>query len=513
LYPRGAAAPTFSLIICARLVGRVASVLLTRRGAGVITATGERSASFGHRIPLPDGDADGVYAGWHWDGAQLAIETDRYGMYPLFASTTRDTCVIATDLEAVLDLGAARALDYDALAVFLRVGFFLGSDTAFSAVRAVPPRAVLEWTADGPRLSPRLPPAQRHAFTRDDAIDGFAETFRRAIARRLPRGDFQVPLSGGRDSRHIVLALLEAGAPPSACVTISHFPPRGGDDVAVAADLCDRVRIPHLVLRQRRDRLRAEREKNRCTHFCTDEHAQFMVLADHLRASTRETYDGIAGDVLSQSGYLNREIHARFERRHARAVAEYILDGYGTSVSDAALQRLLAPRLFREVSRERALHRLEQEVLAHAGAPNPTSSFFFWNRTRREVALSPFGVMRPITVYAPYLDRDVFDLLAGLPASMLMDRMLHTDTIARAYPAAAGLRYEARAPLADSRGMRGLAVQLAALATSQRSMLRPATLIPGLAATAVDGRAQRMWHVPLTIYLHQLAALASARAT
>jgi len=496
-----------------RFVGRVTSIVLTRRDDGSFAATGDLSASFGHRIPLPDGDTDGIYAGWHWDGEQLRIETDRYGFYPLFAWTTRNTCVIASDLEALLALGAPRALDYDALSVFLRVGFFVGADTPFAAVRAVPPRAVLEWTGEGPRLVARLPTVVRHVLTRDEAIDRFVETFRTAIARRLPGENFQVPLSGGRDSRHILLALVEAGARPTACVTISHFPPRGADDVAVAAELCRTIRLPHVVLRQRRDRLEAEREKNRCTHFCTDEHAQFISVADHLRLSTRETYDGIAGDVLSQSAYLNPEVHARFERRRALGAAEYILDGYGTSVSDRALERLVAPRVFRQVPRERALERLRPEVLAHAAAPNPTSSFFFWNRTRREVALSPFAVMRGLTVYAPYLDRDVFNLLAGLPASLLMDRALHTDAIARAYPAMAGVRYEARLPDQRAAGTRRLAIQLARLVASDRAVLRPATLLPGLMATAVGGNAARLWYTPLSIYLDQLARLVADRAT
>ena len=493
-------------------MGRVAALVLTRRDAAGITASGDLSASFGHRIPLPDGDTDGIYAGWHWDGSQLVIETDRYGIYPLFAWTTPDSFALSSDLEALLGLGAPRTLDYDALSVFLRVGFFVGTDTPFRAIRAVPPRPVLEWTADGPRLLARRPPVVRHALTRDQAIDGFVETFRIAIARRLPAAEFQLPLSGGRDSRHILLALLEAGARPSACVTVPHFPPRGGDDVAVAAELCRSVGIPHVVLRQSRDRRQAEWLKNRWTHLCTDEHAQFMAVAEHLRASTRETYDGIAGDVLSQSSYLNAEIHARFKRRHGRGVADYLLDGYGTSVSDAALKRLVAPEVFREVPRERAIDRLLEEVLVHAPAPNPTSSFFFWNRTRREVALSPFALMRDVQVYAPYLDRDVVNLLTGLPASLLMDRTLHTDAIARAYPSVAGVRYEARTRDQRGAGTRRLALELARLAASQRDMLRPSTLLPGLFATVLDGSTARLWHTPLLIYLHQLAQVASARA-
>jgi asparagine synthase (glutamine-hydrolysing) len=194
-------------------------------------------------------------------------------------------------------------------------------------------------------------------------------------------------------------------------------------------------------------------------------------------------------------------------------VAEYILDGYGTGVSETALGRVVTPDVFREVPRQRAIERLVQETLLHASAPNPTSSFFFWNRTRREVALSPFGVMRPTKVYAPYLDRDLFALLAGLPASVVMDRALHTDAIARAYPAVAGVRYEARTRNQRAAGTRRVALQLALLAASPGAMLRPATLLPGLLATAVNGRAARLWFTPLVVYLNQLARVASERAT
>jgi hypothetical protein len=318
-----------------------------------------------------------------------------------------------------------------------------------------------------------------------------------------------MPLSGGRDSRHILLALIEAGRPPEACVTVEHFPPRGNDDIAVAADVCRRLGVRHIVLSQRPDRLAAEREKNTATHYCTDEHAQFVELADHLRRSTPVTYDGIAGDVLSQSSYLTPAAHAVFERGDPEACARYVLDD-DSMVSERALSHLIAPALLREVPRARAVARLAREIAAHREAPNPVASFFFWNRTRREIALSPFALMRGVTVYAPYLDRDVFDLLAGLPASLVMDRRLHTDAIARAYPAMADVPYEARTVEHPRRWrQRQAAAGIGRVAITSRRMLNAPALAPAVLATLVDGHPHRLWHTSLAIYLAQLGALAT----
>jgi asparagine synthetase B (glutamine-hydrolysing) len=489
----------------------VAVIDLVRGADGRVSATGAARGELGHRVRHADGTCDGIYAGWRWDGGALAIEQDRYGFHPLFAWTTPARVVLAASVAALLDAGAPRDLDHEALSVFLRVGFFLGDDTPFRAIRALPPQAALRWSDSGPALDgapPRMPPPQ--SITRDQAIDELIVRFRAAMARRAPQSPFELPLSGGRDSRHILFELSAAGTLPRACVTVEHFPPRGNDDVAIAGEVCRRLRLPHVVIRQDADRAGAEREKNVRTHYCSDEHSQFVVLARHLRASTAATYDGIAGDVLSQSSYLNAAVQALVERRDALAIARYVLDGYGVMVTDAALARLLAPAVWREVPRERAEARLAREIARHLDAPNPVSSFFFWNRARREIALGPYALMRDVTVYAPYLDRQVFELLASLPASLEMDRRLHTDAIARAFPQHADIPYERKT--ARSRRpwlQRRLAASLARDVVANRGLLRARTLLPGVLATVADGNAERLWHTALTVYLAQLGALAS----
>ena len=465
------------------------------RGPGGPVVEGDRACNAGHRIQLPDGDLDGIYAGWRWDGRELVVEQDRCGFFPLFEATRQGERTLSTDLLTLVEQGASRGLDLDALSVFTRLGFFVGADTPFLGIRAV--------------LPPPLP-RKRSDIRRSEAVDGFIDLFRQAMLRRRPSGPVVMPLSGGRDSRHVLFELCGAGHPPAACVTVRHFPPRANDDEAVAREICGALGIEHRVLPQPRDRASAERRKNVLTHLCTDEHAQFMVLADHLRANTAETYDGIGGDVLSQSTYLQPEIHGRFMRGDHRGVAGFLLEGYGTTMSEGALKRVLAPALLRELPRERAMARLVAEVAKHQDAANPTGSFFLHNRTRREIALAPYGLMRGITVYAPYLDRDLFDFLASLPAELLMDRALHSDAIARAWPRYARLPYERKGmTIQDRWAQRRLAAALGAAVMRKRSkrLLRPSSLLPPLAATAVDGASQRLWHATLVLYLDQLAQM------
>jgi len=460
-------------------------------------AEGDLTCRAGHVIDRGGGVRDGIYAGWQWDGRELAIEQDRYGLFPLFEWRSPESRTISTDLLALVGQGAPLDPDFDALAVFLRVGFFVGDDTPFRAIRALV-RAVPQPAA--------LP------LSRDEAIDAFLELFARALARRPASGAFHLPLSGGRDSRHILFALCDAGHPPDACVTVRHFPPRANDDELIARELCAALGITHRVLDQPDGRAPLERRKNVATHLCTDEHAQFVALADHLRAHTRETYDGIAGDVLSQSAYLRREVQEKFDGGDIRGVAEFVLDGYGTMMSERALARLLAPAVVKEVTRERAVARLTTELARYADAPNPIAAFFFANRTRREIALAPYALMRDITVFAPYLDHDLFDLLAALPARLLMDRALHTEAIARAWPQHTRIPYERKGLLVEDRwAARALAAELlrASVRGPARAWLRTSAIAPALGATLLDGHAGRLWGASLLLWLDQTAAAAA----
>jgi asparagine synthase (glutamine-hydrolysing) len=414
------------------------SRLTVCRAPGGFAVVGNTGFSWGRKVAsAPARPPDGAYLSWTWDGSTLELESHPDGFVPVYYWLHREGISVSTSILALLEQGAPPDLDHQALSVFMRLGFYLGEDTPFKAIRALPASGRLRWSHR--ELSfPGSPPSPPRTTTigRPDALAEYARLFRQAVARRAPRGPFAVPLSGGRDSRHIVLELLSQGHRPDFCVTASNLPPRNAEDVRVATRLARTLDLRHIVAEQSRWRLNAELSKNEQTSFCADEHTWAMPIADVLAAKVGEAYDGIGGDVLSAGLFLDESTLRVYQEGRYQDVARTLLNNW--SIPESTLRSIVGPALRRQLSRESAEERVIAELGKFGGWHNPLTAFYFFNRTRREISLYAVSMlMDRVNVLCPYLDRDVVDFLTSLPAELFLDHTFHTDTIAAHYP-----RYE-----------------------------------------------------------------------
>lgn len=476
---------------------------------------GQADAECGYRFPAVNHGVDeGIFARWHWNGTRLVVHNDRYGIHPLFwFQPPGGGIAVSTSLIRLLQLGASAELDTEALAVFFRLGFFVGDDTPFSAIKAVPPHAAFAW--ENGKLECHgnpLPTPTSTQASRDDAIDHYIALFAQAMEKQtaVPE-NFAVPVSGGRDCRHILLELHRIGRRPTLCVSARDNPPDPNQDPEIARQLCQELGFEFVVIDQQLSLLAAQIRKNRETEFCASAHGWYVALADFLNARFDGVYDGLAGDVWSQSSFLDSRLHTVFRGRDTRAIATALVEKNAASYS--GLHRVLSGKLNKSASLEIAVHRIAREVGKHLDMPNPIASFFFWNRTRRMTALAPYGLLKGIRrVHAPFLDHDLFDFMATLPADMLMDRAFHTDAIARAYPAFAHIPYanHKAAPPADDTHIQARFLTEAA----HRFLLRrPSPLLNNviprtklLAGMLSRGRI-RPCVSPLVIYLDQIDSI------
>ena len=190
----------------------------------------------------------------------------------------------------MLALGAPKDLDYDALAVFLRIGLFIGDDTPFKHIKSLPPDVSFFWGIGNLTIVGNYPVSKPVDISEDNAIDQFIALFRQSMQRRLSADEkFILPLSGGKDSRHILLELDHLGCRPESTITLRPYPPYYDEDIRVAGMVSEALGIDHTALERKNSYFVDELRALEITSYVSDEHAWFLALADHLKNKTKIT--------------------------------------------------------------------------------------------------------------------------------------------------------------------------------------------------------------------------------
>ena len=462
-----------------------------------------------------------IFGEWHWDGNQVTVRNCKFGFFPLFYYAAENRFGVAPSVERLLECGAPTDLDDAALSTFLRLGFVVGEETVFRHIRMVPPGGEVRWSGGKPKISGGYIFPRRQNLSRQAAIDGYGELFRQAVQRRASKGvKFGLPLSGGRDSRHILLELNALGIRPEVCFTNHDFPPYRTENIRIAGLLASRLNIPHRVLGQSGSEMRAEIRKNRINSYRAIEDTWAVNLYPEVARYTPIVYEGTGGDV-SAGLYLYRKHVELLEKDRIEELADQILTHWLTwKASEDALARILSKDAARRFSKEIAVEHLAKELNRHMSAPSPLLSFYFWNRERGVNAPQAFAIAREAGVAAvtPYMDHDVVNFLASLPEDMYMDKAFHTETIHRMHPAFREIPFAgADTPLIEKNWhYRRLLLEIGAylFLNGKNQLVEKEQTVRRLLAlalkTGVNVRQRARWIAPYTVlYLTQLENLSS----
>jgi asparagine synthase (glutamine-hydrolysing) len=412
---------------------------------GRTTLAGTARAFVGHRCDRPDSSL-GLYGGWDWDGTSLTADVDPLGYFSLFVYCKGPEIAVSPSILQLLALGADAEPDRVALAVFHRIGHFLGEDTPFRHIKVLPPGGRLVWRDGVATISGTLPIPREQNLSRAQAVEGFIELPRAAIRRFLDawNGPVVLPLSGGRDSRHILLELVHQGRKPDTVATF-HQGGRSLDrEVQAARAVASRAGVRHTLLGHSRPRLRDGLRALLLTQLCADEHAQMMPMHDFLGGNPEAAVlDGIGGDILTNPDDDAAEFFARARAGDFDGIARNLVAGHGRVISRSGdpggAGAIYSPDL-----QEAAIDRIAQAIRVFEAAPDPYQAFWFWNRTRREISFVSTGILGGAAMIAcPFLSPEFVELGLSLPFSVTRDQRLHDDAIAQAYPDFADIPYDA----------------------------------------------------------------------
>ncbi|WP_137110105.1 hypothetical protein [Rhodobacter sp. SY28-1] len=421
-----------------------APVLHLRFQGGQVTATGAAQAFIGHRSDPPDSSL-GLYGSWSWDGTTLQAEVDPLGYFSLFVYCKGPEIAVSPSILQLLALGTDPEPDPVALAVFHRIGHFLGEGTPFRHIKVLPPAGRLVWKDGMATVTGSLPVPREQSLSRAQAVEGFIELPRMAIRRFLASwdGPIALPLSGGRDSRHILLELCHQGRKPDTVATFHQGGRYLDREVQAARALASRAGVRHALLGHPRPRLRNALRALLLTQLCADEHAQMMPMHDFLGGTHgMATLDGIGGDILTNPDDDAADFFTRARKGDFDGIARNLAAGHGRVISGSG-HTGGAGAIYSPDLEEAAIARISDAIRAFEAAPDPYQAFWFWNRTRREISFVSTGILGGAAMVAcPFLSPEFVELGLSLPFSVTRDQRLHDDAIAQAYPDFADIPYE-----------------------------------------------------------------------
>lgn len=271
----------------------VAPFFLARREGDKVVTRGRECW-----LSAPPGKGAMLRGQWAWCDGVLGAQVDRYGFFNLFCYEKDGVIALSPSLLQLVAEGCDATPDRRALAVFHRLGIFVGDDTPLAHVRVLPPGGKLHWDGSGPaRITGGEAVPREQQIDRDGAVEGMIEHFRAAVGRALAEcpGPFHVPLSGGRDSRHILLEVLHQGRRPTACVTFHHNGAALNREAQAARALCQRLGVAHDILGYARPRIADTFRALAMTGLCADKHAQMMPLHDYFWAARAPVSTGSRG--------------------------------------------------------------------------------------------------------------------------------------------------------------------------------------------------------------------------
>jgi len=469
------------------------------------TCEGVSDCVLGHQIDRGRNTApDGIFVEWHWKNDVLTVRNDRYGMYPAFYYASETEFAISPSIFQLLEFCAPASINWPGLGAFFRVGCFIGNDTIFEHIHALPTNTTLTWSNGKLSVTGEYASVSTASLSRDDAVDCYIDLFRSAINRRLPDHDaMAMPLSGGRDSRHILFELNRVGRKPKYCVTGRRYPPDRSEDERIASLLAQAVGVEHVLVGPPSRQVDSYIRANIKTNMTAPRRGWKFSILERLRQDATVSYDGIAGDMLSGGSALNPK---RVELMESGRYEDFCRLIFGDT--EQVLRSIIPDEQVDKMNDEIVMERFLQELPKHADAANPTTSFYFWNRTRRFDSTNPYGMLREIdTVYSPFLDHDLVDFLLSLDVSFNTGTWFHDEVIARAYPEYKDIPFE----IPNSRLTRGALQTLRTtrelgslcLAESPEYMLRKKFIWPRLMfrLASLGFSTAGAWFVPQIVYL------------
>lgn len=379
-----------------------------------------------------------------WDEARQehVVITDRLGaMHGYYVLRGDRVAAISTDLADLTRQASARELDWEAIATFFSMGFFLDDRTYFKDIRIFQPASIYRISAVGEILEHRRYWEWHHAVDRarsySDTIDQYDVLLRQAVERCASEGRAILPLSGGLDSRTLALMMPEGIETQS--YSYGYTPDSVETQIAAqVASARGFTFTAHTVQPYLFDRLE---EIVTVLHGSQDvTQARQMSINAWVRERADAVLTGLWGDVwcdqMGAADGLPEGVSAaelaqqKMQKRGRVWLIEHVAR---PNLSGTDPESLVTERIAVGVRRFEHIEDVDFRIKAYK-----TSRWAFrWSNASLR-GFEPGAVPR-----IPFYDIDLVDFFCTVPTEYVRDRRLQIDHLKRYAPDLARIRWQA----------------------------------------------------------------------
>lgn len=386
--------------------------------------------------------ADAGVCGLVLEGRRRFLHSAVNGLAPVYWLEDRGATYFCSRIDPLVRSSPARlSIDWDAWAAILALRYPLDLRTPFAEIRRLPQSSRLRRRFGRSALS-----EERWPWSEVEPVEDQATSAERVVTALqdflapLP-GDIVCPLSGGRDSRMLFLALAGEGKVASAATVPDD---EGGSfEEDHAAIVADAFGVHHERLRGDESTYVAEwEERARRVEYEFVDHAWLVPLSDRLAGAEAPVPDGFAIDSFFSLGrhfYTPETLDTSDPRPASQALFE-TLRRYGRP-------ELALEESFREPLVARAREQFLDVADRYEGHPAQTFLTFYATRSRRGISTYATKLLGDRSQVVVPGAGDAF-ARAGLSASVAakLSGGLYRAVFDAIAPAAAALPSTAEAP-------------------------------------------------------------------
>ncbi len=372
----------------------------------------------------------GTWAKWNYRDGELTIENDCLGFYPIYYYRDETQIVVSNSILKIIAEAGDVEIDKAALKMFVHRNYFLDDCTAYAKIKTLAPNSTIKWTKDSFSVDSHLLAVKPLNLNSEQIVDTYIELTKQAVARNLPDNEkFIMPLSGGRDSRMMLLELMERGYKPELCVTCGEM-----RDVKIAKQICDKLDLNHKVLHPRQRWVKDSVRKNVRISFSTLQHDWLMALGDFVRTSNMLSYDGNGVGMFSRNAYTDEgmKFFELFRAGKYEEVEDYAFPS--NSPHEEYIEMLPDKFDYLKGGTNELRQQHLNNLFRYKIYPNDLSAFSFYSNTRTAISTCPYGIMYPAKIYCPLLDYDLFSFVAALTPEQVTENEPQAIAARKAYP-------------------------------------------------------------------------------